>query len=186
MSLGNLVGNFMDWTVQQPFWIGFPAFMGAFAAASGAVLGIAATPFILRTKYNEKAAQRLYADLDNRPTVIFNAASRNTQDMDLESCAVARESALAFAGRLGMGVSYSDKSECAARHMKYEEKVTTHVSTTMVGRVPITRTYTTTSYKPLIVGWQAAKDDPEKAVPLYSGPKPNTGVRQDGKIFALG
>lgn len=135
---------------------------------------------------NSKSLDDTLADLDNRPSVVFNSLAACSERFDLQSCQASQSEALRIAGQNGTTLSYKSGQSCATRHnnsCREEVRRTRRQHTDIDGNYTRTSYNETRTYYPAVVGWQAARDNLEKAVPLYHGPDDSTMVRKDGKVF---
>lgn len=170
----------MDWSMNQHPVVA----VGAILLTSAAYLAVAAAPFLIKAHFNAKAMERTLEALDQRPTEAFRVAADEKSYNHFQQRAV--EAAEKIGRKMGNGLSYGSFDSCAANHASFDKTQTPIYTTTMVGKTPIT-TFVgySTSYHPRIVGYQAATDTPEIAVPLYSSIHADKGYRQDGKLIDL-
>lgn len=193
-AAGNVMDRFERWISDDPS--STRAFIKVVGSAAAAVSALTA-PFVLylhlAATQNLRELQQTLNDLDGRPTVVFNSVADGVRKGYAEKDCVASEAAArAWMQKEGTGVSYSSYQACAEKHGTALEDVSmlpggvTMVPTGQGGMMPVSTPPTTIiSYKPPMVGWQAAQDDLQVAVPLYASPKANTGLRQDGRAFSL-
>lgn len=185
-KLGNRIGDSVDsfrhWLTSGSDLGALAKLVGVLVLATGAILG----PFLYIADRNSEALERTMADLDNRPTVVFNAVAACVgKGYDRKSCELSRKAADDIASGWGTSLHYSTPEECAGAH-RLCSKVTVMIPiTTYVRDMPTTMYIPSTSYYPPVVAWQAAAGNLAEAVPLYSGPVPGTAVRRDGKQFTL-
>ena len=170
----------MDWGMDQHPIVGFGALMVTICAYAGAII----TPFAIKAHFNAKAMERTLDALDQRPTEAFRVAADEKAYNHFQSEAV--KAAKKIGGKIGNGISYSSAADCAANHAAFDETKTPVYTSMPVGKTTImVQTGTVTSYYPHVVGYQAATDTPEIAVPLYSSIHADKGYRQDGKLIDL-
>ena len=186
MGLGEAFDAVTDWAMEGSTFSSLAKFTGVSLAAAGVLLGVLAAPFIYVADSNERAFKNELVEMDKRPTAIFNSvADCMNQGFDKSSCEASQQKAMDVAGSLGTSVSYSSGADCEKNHQSCEAKTTTTTSFIMAGKVMVPVTTTSTSYYPHIVGWEAERDNLDKAVPLYQGPAPGQAMRGDGKILTL-
>lgn len=161
----------------------------AITKLTGATLiatGVVISPFAYISYQNAQALQNRIESLDTRPTHVFKTIAGCTAKGYSEAeCGASMEEAFSIAGNLGTTLKYDTASECFAVHSSCQEVVTPITTYTKVGdvSVPITTYYT--NYHPPVIGWQAAKDNLNEAVPLYQSAAAGMAVRIDGAQFSM-
>lgn len=172
---------YMDWTFDNDV-NPIVATLGLIGIGAGYV-GVAATPFMIKAHFNNKAMERSFNALDKGPSTAFNVAADENSYTQFQLQAI--KSARKMAGKLGNGVSYSSESACSKKHKDYTRNQYTVMQPMQVGKVTTMIPRTVVEYNPHVVGYQVANDNPEIAVPLYSSLEKGRGLRSDGVLVAL-
>jgi hypothetical protein len=183
MGIGDAFDAVTDWAMEGSTLWSLTKFFGIVSLGMAAL----ASPFFIIANHNENAFKNEVAEIDGRPSVIFNsAADCAAKGFDQTACKASQDAAMDIAGSLGTEVSYSSGADCEQSHQSCDARTTTTTTFINAGNnvlVPVTTT--TTSYYPHIVGWQAERDRLNRAVPLYQGPSEGKAMRGDGRILTL-
>jgi hypothetical protein len=148
---------------------------------TGAVLGLLTAAFglaglgVFIAGQDAKAIHKRCATLDQGNTITFNiaadpAAMTPEQRQAFET---ASEAARQFDNKHGSYWSYTDKDACARNHTDYA------AGSHLVTNAHVCAVFET--YKPAIVGYLAAENNPSLSVPLYASKFGNTALRPDGR-----
>lgn len=180
MGIGRAFDNLMEWSTEGSAPVAFAKMALVSTLAIAAVI----SPFVYLGKVNHDELKQTLEEIDAGRSHIFNSvAACEAQGYSVEACSASQKAALGVANSLGTSVSYSSAQECFNRHGICSSQTVLIPMTTMSGNVPITTYIPSTSHYPPVTGWQAARDDLNKAVPLYATQGSQTLVRRDGKTF---
>lgn len=149
--------------------------------AGGIVAVFAAVAY--NNHQNSKALGETFSDLDNQQSVIFTSIASCAEQFNMQRCQDSQAEALRISRQGGTSVSYGSGQVCATNHNNScREEVRRH----RVYQHDYVSYRETRTYYPAVAGWQAARRDLDKAVPLYQGPDESALVRKDGKLFVNG
>lgn len=145
-------------------------------AVFGGVVLLGAAAAITVAIINNGNMRSAIAKIDEGDSLIFTDLAQCAQDHDLQTCGRSQDHALDLANGFGTTLSYRWASTCRRNHGWCDS--TYHPSTDSDGNDDSYYTY-----EPVVAGWQAAANDLDLSVPLYTGPDDSTLVRYDGKKF---
>lgn len=181
MGIGRAFDKVTDWASEGNTFAVFLKSTALVTCATAALL----SPFVYHAHNNVDALQQTIEEIESGRSAVFNSvAACVEQGYSAEKCSASQKIAQDIATSLGTNVSYSSAQDCFNRHAHCSSQTIMVPITTMAGNVPITTYLPSTSHYPPVAGWQAARDDLTKAVPLYPTQKAQTLVRRDGKTFA--
>lgn len=184
MGLGDAFDAVMDWAMDGNTFVSMVKTLGVVGVASAAALAVIMAPFIYVANGNQRDFRNDLAEMDSRPTVVFNSVADCTaKGFSQAACEESQKHAMDIAGSLGTGVSYSSGQECETNHQSCDARTTTTTTFIMSGKVMVPITTTTTTYYPHIVGWMAERDNLNKSAALYQGPHAGQAVRWDGHVL---
>lgn len=145
------------------------------------IFGAIREPFRkLSVFFNTSAEERRCLKLDQTQTLFLPLGEKQDSKSDFEAYALRAARAIS---RQSKTFAYPSEAECAKNHAQYEKQEYLDASHHAAAGMPISVLHKVTVYTPKIVGIQAAKDNPELAVPIYSGKEDNKGLRADGLNF---